>query len=306
MPKNSRRRTPPSVEEEILFRSDHTCCICRLKGKDVQIHHIDGNKANNHTDNLAVVCLDCHSKVTGSRGLGKAYKPGEVRRYKRAWEKQVADYRKTHRPRIYYKRELVSQIDFTICEILASKSNDPKAEQLLDTLYELHLWRGGPEIDKKIVDGLSHLALMSGLSSPRLASLVADKLWQMCWHFVGPKEVPMDKRDLKYVLDCIDALDTLGKFNCEFGHGKKASESFAQSAENFFEIGLWYEKKPIKNAILKSYKNSLESCRTDGKLEFSYGRAVLKKSLGRLELLMKDYAKTWSHHRRRMAALQKL
>jgi hypothetical protein len=297
MPKNSRRQTSPSIEQEILFRSDHTCCTCRLKGKDVQIHHIDANPTNNHPGNLAVICLDCHSKVTGTRGLGKAYKPGEVRRYKRAWEKQVADSRKIHRPRIYYKRELVSQIDFTICEILATKSNDDKAEQLLDTLYELHVWRGGPEIDEKIVDGLSYLALMSGLSSPRIASLVADKLWEMCWHFAGPKEVPMDRRDLKYVLGCIDALDTLGKFNCEFGHGKKASDFFAQSAENFFEVGLWYEKESIASAVLRSYKNSLEVCFADGKLQFPYGRNILRKSLRRLGALLKDYPTHWNNHK---------
>jgi hypothetical protein len=305
MPKNSRRRTPRSIEEEILFRSDHTCCICRLRGKDVQIHHIDGNPADCRPENLAVVCLDCHSNVTGTRGLGKAYNPGEIRRYKRAWEKQVADSRKIHRPRIYYKRQLVSQIDFTICEVLASKSNDDKAEQLLDTLYELHLWRGGPEIDEKIVEGLSHLAMMGGLSSPRIASLVADKLWEMCWQFVGPHEVSMDRRDLNYVIDCIDALDTLGRFNCEFGHGKRACESFAQSAENFFEVGLWYKKKSIVNAVLDSYKSSLEVCFSDGKLEFPQGRKVLRKSLRRLVRLLKDYPKDWNNHKRVISELLK-
>ena len=303
MAKHFRRRTPTLIEDEILFRSDHTCCICRVKGKDVQIHHIDGNSANNRPDNLAIVCLDCHSRVTGTRGMGKAYKSGEVKRYKRAWEKQVADSRKIHRPRIYYKRELVSQIDFTICQILASSSDNKKAEQLLDTLYELHLWRGGREIDEKIVDGLSHLALMSGLSSPKLASLLADKLWEMCWHFVGPEEVPMESQDLKYVLDCVHALDTLGKFNCEFGHGRKAVESFSQSAENLFEVGLWYEKKSIVNAVLKSYKNSLEVCFVDGSVEFLYGKNILRKSLRKLKHLLKDYPTIWNQNTRRISVL---
>jgi len=305
MTRNLRRRTPASIEEEILFRSDHTCCICRTKGKDVHVHHIDGNPRNDRADNLAVVCLDCHSKVTGTRGLGKAYKPGEVRRYKRTWDKQVVDSRKIHRPRIYYKRELVSQIDFTICEILACGSDNTKAEQLLDTLYELHLWRGGRQIDEKIVDGLSHLAMMSALSSPSLASLVADKLWEMCWEFVGPDEVPMDSQDLKYVLDCVDALDTLGDFNCDFRHGRKAVESFVQSAENFFEVGLWYKKKSIVNAVLRSYKNSLESSFHDGRLDFPFARKILRRSLRKLNHLLKDYPMIWNQHKRRISRLLK-
>lgn len=300
-----RQRTPPTIEEELLFRSDHTCCICRVKGKDVQLHHIDGNPANDKIDNIAVVCLDCHSKVTGKRGLGKAYKPGEVRRYKRSWEQQVSDSRKIHRPRIYYKRELISQIDFIICEILATKSSDDRVEQLLNTLFELHLWRGSPQIDGKIVDGLSHLSLMSGLSSPRLASLVAEKLWEICFHFVGPDNVPMDKQDTKYVLECIGALDTLGHFNCEFGHGKKATESFTQTAESFFEVGLWYNKKSIDNAVLRCYKNSLDACFNENKLEFRFGRNVLHKSLRRLLRLLKEHPSISRRYNRRITDLLK-
>jgi len=41
--------------------------------KDVQIHHIDGTPGNSHLANLAVVCLDCHSLVSGTRGLGRQY-----------------------------------------------------------------------------------------------------------------------------------------------------------------------------------------------------------------------------------------
>ena len=65
------------------------CCICRTKGKDVQIHHIDYNKNNNDISNLAVLCLDDHSKVTGHRGLGKQFTSLEVSMYKKDWEFRV-------------------------------------------------------------------------------------------------------------------------------------------------------------------------------------------------------------------------
>src|SRR5438093_233630 len=115
--------------------------------------HIDENPSHNDPENLAVLCLDCHSLVSGPRGLGKSYKPGEVRRYKRTWEKQVQESRRVHRPQIPYKKELISQIDIIICEILAFDSYTPRIDQLLDILYHLHLWRGSREIDEKILEG---------------------------------------------------------------------------------------------------------------------------------------------------------
>ncbi len=46
-----------------MFLSDRTCVVCRESGKPVQIHHIDGNPANNKIGNLAVLCLDHHNQT---------------------------------------------------------------------------------------------------------------------------------------------------------------------------------------------------------------------------------------------------
>jgi hypothetical protein len=298
-----RKRITQHLVDEVLFRSNHTCCICRTKGKDVQIHHIDGNRSNNGIGNLAVVCLDCHSKVTGRRGLGQSYSPGEVRKYKRSWEQAVLDLRQVHRPQIRYKKELVSQIDLIICDILARKQNSSRVEELLNVLFELHLWRGGPEIDSKIVEGLHHIALMSGLSSPRIAAIVAEKLWEMCFHFVGPEDVDMDKKNQKYVLKCVDALETLGQFNSEFGHGRKAAQSIAESAENFFEIALWYDTKRVANAVLRGYEKTLRGCYEYGKLEFSFGRTVLRRSLRKIRRLLNEQHPQWKYQLQRIDKL---
>ncbi len=306
MASKRRPKVPVSIEAEVLFKSNHICCICRTKGKDVQIHHIDGNKSNNNPANLAVLCLDCHSQVTGRRGLGRSYTPSEIRKYKRSWEQYVQDTRKVHKPQIRYRKELISQIDLIICEILGCRTNNPRSEELLDLLYELHIWRGNQEIDKKIIEGLHHLALMSGLGSPKLASLVADKLWEMCWHFVGPDELPMKKQGLQQILDCISALSLLAKFNCEFGHGRKALDSIMYNAENFLEMGLWYGKKRIVNAILGSYDFALKACYYKGKLEFKYGPPALRRSIRRLKKLLADEQPTWIYQRNKVNSLLKI
>jgi hypothetical protein len=82
----SRQNVPENIAIEVLAANHHTCCICRERRKHVQIHHIDGDPSNNDPENLAVVCLDDHSRVTGNEGLGRSFKPGEVAKYKRQWE----------------------------------------------------------------------------------------------------------------------------------------------------------------------------------------------------------------------------
>lgn len=86
----SRLRIPQEVSDQLMYLNRHTCCICHTSRKHVQIHHIDGNNSNNAPYNLAVLCLDCHSLVTGDEGLGRSYTPGEVTHYKREWEQFCA------------------------------------------------------------------------------------------------------------------------------------------------------------------------------------------------------------------------
>lgn len=76
--------------DQVLVANLRRCCICREEDH-VQIHHIDGNRNNNVRDNLAVLCLKHHSRVTGDEGLGRRYQPSEVRVWKRKWEALCAE-----------------------------------------------------------------------------------------------------------------------------------------------------------------------------------------------------------------------
>jgi hypothetical protein len=234
-----RQPIPARVEAETLFLADHTCSICATRYKDVQLHHIDEDPSNNDPANLVVVCLDCHSRITGRRGLGRAYSSAEVRRYKRNWEARVRAVRRAHQSTsVRRQKRLITQIDLIVCEILACEKNVNRANELLDLLYELNLWRGSRQLTSSIVEGLDHLAIMTGVSSSRLSGKVAETLWKVCWHFIGPHEVSMDRADLAIVLKCVDALGTLAEFNCMVGHGRKAATIIAEQLENYFNVGL--------------------------------------------------------------------
>lgn len=79
----------PEVAAMVLFKSDRTCCVCRVKGKPVQIHHIDGDNNNNKVENLAVLCLDCHTETQIKGGFHRKLTPDLVKLYQDNWENIV-------------------------------------------------------------------------------------------------------------------------------------------------------------------------------------------------------------------------
>jgi hypothetical protein len=80
---------PVDIADEVLFRSDRTCCHCQERGKSIQIHHIDGNPENHHADNLAVLCLECHHQTQISGGFGRKLKPSLIVKYRDDWYGRV-------------------------------------------------------------------------------------------------------------------------------------------------------------------------------------------------------------------------
>jgi hypothetical protein len=85
MVKKLRTPIPSDVADEVLFSQDHTCCICRERGKPVQIHHINGDPSDNRSDNLAVLCLHDHDRTLQRGGFGRTLTEGEVTKYRDDW-----------------------------------------------------------------------------------------------------------------------------------------------------------------------------------------------------------------------------
>jgi hypothetical protein len=76
---------PDDVAANVLFRSDRTCCVCHKAGKQVQIHHINDNPADNNPSNLAVLCLECHAQTQISGGFGRKLNAKLVILYRDHW-----------------------------------------------------------------------------------------------------------------------------------------------------------------------------------------------------------------------------
>jgi tetratricopeptide (TPR) repeat protein len=98
MKKKDRQAIPNDIAARALFHADRTCCVCRVRGKPVQIHHIDENTANNDIKNLSVLCFDCHRETQISGGFDRKLGPDQVILYRDDWNRLVAHARVPEEP----------------------------------------------------------------------------------------------------------------------------------------------------------------------------------------------------------------
>jgi hypothetical protein len=89
----NRTPIPEDIAAAILFKQDHTCCVCQIKGKPVQIHHIDEDPSNHAPENLALLCFECHEETHIRGGFGRKLRAAEVVVYRDNWEKRVTERR---------------------------------------------------------------------------------------------------------------------------------------------------------------------------------------------------------------------
>jgi len=96
MPKKKKRlEIPGSLAARTLFLADRTCCVCRTRGKPVQIHHIDDDPGNNAENNLAVFCFDCHRETQIRGGFDRKLDCDQIILYRDDWHSMVALQRAT-------------------------------------------------------------------------------------------------------------------------------------------------------------------------------------------------------------------
>jgi uncharacterized protein DUF3298 len=91
--KKQRIEIPSDTATEVLFESDRTCCKCRLRGKPVQLHHIDDDPKSNSAENLAVLCFDCHHETQIRGGFDRKLDAAQVKKYKADWVERVRSKR---------------------------------------------------------------------------------------------------------------------------------------------------------------------------------------------------------------------
>ncbi len=59
---NSRPHIPVAIHREVKIEARFACIVCRER-VSLHTHHIDGNRENHNSENLALLCANCHGMV---------------------------------------------------------------------------------------------------------------------------------------------------------------------------------------------------------------------------------------------------
>lgn len=250
----ARSKIPQRTESLLMFDNEHTCCICNEKGKDVQIHHIDGNHNNNNVENLVVLCLDCHSKVTGNRGLGKKFSELEVRQYKKNWEFRV----KKKRGLILKSRVKPSATDNqltnfelrkNVYELTATRSLT-RVKEILEVLTLYYIYEDKTSYILTLLHNFTPL-----LCAGKKGILISQAITHYFGHLPGPEYNKITKKDIKNLKDAIDLLSWIGEFESEFVEETKVAKICIRELYELFEIVKDYKINELQNRIITKIKN---------------------------------------------------
>lgn len=241
----ARQRIPKQAEAALLFNNDHTCCICVDRSKDVQIHHIDSDETNNNPGNLAVLCLDCHSRVTGTRGLGKKYSALEVKKYKRHWEYVVIRKRKlaagvVHPPKRAERDAFRFEIKRNVY-LLTTIRSEARAKEMLDFLQTYTILQGD---ESYVIQQLHEAAPFFGA----LGALVSEYVPRYFGGLPGPKDIPIRQKDIQNLGDGIELLHWLLQLGI-FGMGVNQIRSASRALCDIFEITQSYSLRKLEAKI---------------------------------------------------------
>jgi hypothetical protein len=282
-----RPRIPRPIEARVLYNNDHTCCICRLRDKDVHIHHIDGNARHNVPENLAVLCLDCHSRVTGGRGLGKRYSSLEVRKYKSNWElivrKRREEIREVHLPPSKAERSALRIEAKKNMFYLSSTANMTQAREILRFLETYAFFEGDTFW---ILDQLyGFVPFIWGGDQKR--ALLAAYIPQFHSYLPGPDFVKLKKIDKEELRKSIDLLEWIGEFGT-FGDGFETIWVSLRSLTKLAEIIEPYDLSGHRHRIISAMKTIRKSVKESVYLTRDEKGTLSEKADRYLGLVMRE------------------
>lgn len=229
--------------------------MCRDKGRDVQIHHIDGDDTNNTVENLVVVCLDCHSRVTGPRGLGRSFSPEEVKKYKVNWESMV----KKRRNAIIAPHPSIGRLEKELLRFeakrqvyeLSATSDVERAKEILEFLDNLNVL----EFDKTsyVLDQFKSIAPF--MQNSKISSLVAEYVPHYFWHLPGPEDMKIGKHDIANMRNAVDLVIWMAKLESWTSGNPLSMQSFVKSLSELFETAESYGLLDIEKEIIQGVKS---------------------------------------------------
>jgi hypothetical protein len=289
-----REKTPKSIEEKLLIKNRHCCCICRWRGigKEINIHHIDGNNSNNGISNLSVLCLEHASMADaglreGKLGSGKKLSPKEVKEFKAIWEKMndmEIQESKASIPK-NEKRYLEMLYDFEIRKSIAeiaSLKEHPKQNEKIEEKFNYFNQLAFEEIMSNIDIRMILLKAYSdytfnAIGSDKFSEMMAESIYSFSWHLMDPKEVPIFDNDKKVIFKSIEVLESLGTFTAEFNN-IPSLKKIGETIEQLGRIIILYNLEDKLNKIFNIISEVKKSCNKYTGFEMIEGREEIIKN----------------------------
>jgi len=126
MPKKVRTEIPQEIAARVLFEADRTCCVCRVRVKPVQIHHLNEDPSNHALPNLAVLCFDCHRETQIRGGFDRKLDGEQIALYRADWVHVVAQQR-SRESAVHDAERARDQHDIALATSLAEMYREEKA-----------------------------------------------------------------------------------------------------------------------------------------------------------------------------------
>jgi len=274
-----RKSLPATTERNLLIRNKHCCCICQKDGhgKEINVHHIDGNNSNNAIKNLAVLCLVHASQADaglakGKLGSGKKLKPDAIAQYKYQWEKKILEESVIPKKKIptYRKKQLgiflYNEIQKVKHEIVALDEIDPRDKTIkikfafLNSLI-MEEYAYDIKVRKYLMEAYTYIAFMAAESGVLLVQSLTDAMESLLVT-LDSEYADISREDIYFLRASIEALDMLGdniaSFNANPATLKIACAMLFKIGKVATVFNVSSEKQRVQRVLNKINKSCLD------------------------------------------------
>jgi hypothetical protein len=266
-----RRPIQGTVADELMFRNRHTCCICHDSTKHVQIHHIDEDPSNNRIENLAVLCLDCHSRVTSDRGLGRRYTGEEIRKYKREWESLNVSALET--------QSALDEVEAGVLRGSMSQLMVPaialtEAERRVEALEQIEPYYIYLGMRKEALEAITTILYGSVWGDALVTAECAERIHHLFWALPGPEHIAIDDDDIVDLKKAIHQLDWIAEHATEYMRSSEVMRSLCTSILYLYDVAVAYSKSELGLALLGVVENALSACALETEFHGVWRRGI--------------------------------
>ena len=294
-----RRAVDQETVDELMFRNRHTCCICRDSSKHVQVHHIDGDSSNSHIDNLAVLCLDCHSRVSSDEGLGRRFTTGEVRKYKREWESLNLSKLEA-KPKIDEVQAAILRADISRLMVEAISLSD--AQRRLEALEQIETYSIYLGMQEEALEAMTTILVGSVWGDAKITAACAERMHHLFWGLAGPEHVAIKARDEAILKKAINDLEWIGERATEYMRSTDVMRGLCTSILYLYGIVAAYSKSELGMALLSVVEKTLQACTLETEFTGHWDEGI-RSILTLLSSLQETTPKRWKRAQKQITGL---